>query len=66
MKCWVVVNIDVNKIVIKDFVLLVNYKKSNLVIVEDMKEQLVVDLVNKFNCGDILDIILVPRNVTRK
>jgi hypothetical protein len=59
-------NIDVIRIVMLVFVLLVIYKKYNLVIVEDMKELLVVVLENKFNYVDILDIIAVLRNVIRK
>jgi hypothetical protein len=46
-------SIDVIKIVMLAFVLLVNYKKYNPVIVEDMKELLVAALVNKFSCVDI-------------
>lgn len=66
MNCWAVESTDVKKNAIQVFVLLVLWKKHSLVIVEEMKERLVVVMVNKYNWENTLDITAVKINATRK
>jgi hypothetical protein len=64
MNYWAVESIDVKGNAIQVFVLLVLWKKHSLVIVEEMKERLVVVMVNKYNWENTLDITAVKINAT--
>lgn len=66
MNCWVVESIDVKKNVTRTSVLLAQWKKLNLAIVERVKEILDVEQESKYSWENMLDTTIVSTSVKSK